>query len=124
MSLLQSKIWLYFLHSLQRSFSENFSMVGNLGDYVWGAQGLDEIVTQLMNQMEGSGPPPLPAEKLDQLPSIRITQEQVNKKLQCSVCWDDFALDEEVKKLDCDHVYHPPCILPWLKLVNSHLAKI
>jgi len=75
-------------------------------------------VTQLMNQMEGTGAPPLTTDKLRELPTVKINQEQVEKKLQCSVCWDDFQLDEEVKRLDCDHLYHPPCILPWLQLVN------
>jgi len=91
-------------------------ILGNLGDYVWGRDGLDAIVTQLMNQMEGTGPPPLSTDKLENLVSTNITQEQVDKKLQCSVCWDDFALGDEVKQLECDHVYHPDCIVPWLKL--------
>jgi len=92
------------------------NMIGNLGDYVWGSNGLDAIVTQLMNQMEGTGPPPLDTEKLERLRTVKIQPEQIAMKLQCSVCWDDFHLDEEVKQLDCDHVYHPACILPWLKL--------
>jgi len=91
-------------------------MLSNLGDYVWGRDGLDAIVTQLMNQMEGTGPPPLSTDKLDNLQSITINQEQIDRKLQCSVCWEDFKLSEEVKQLECDHIYHPDCILPWLKL--------
>lgn len=95
-----------------------YRMIANLGDYVWGRDGLDAIVTQLMNQMEGTGPPPMPTDKLDNLPSVKICQEQVDRKLQCSVCWDDFNLHEEVKQLECDHVFHPDCIVPWLKLVS------
>ncbi|CAL8122400.1 unnamed protein product [Orchesella dallaii] len=93
-----------------------FPMLANLGDYVWGRDGLDAIVTQLMNQMEGTGPPPMPTDKLDRIPSVRISQEQVDRKLQCSVCWEDFQLNDEVKQLECDHVFHPDCIVPWLKL--------
>lgn len=114
--------------------------MGNLGDYVWGREGLDAIVTQLMNQMEGTGPPPMPEEKVKVIPDISISQAQVGKlhcltpiarfsqiftfyclivdrKLQCSVCWDDFKLDEKVKQLECEHLFHPDCIIPWLKLV-------
>jgi hypothetical protein len=91
-------------------------MLSNLGDYVWGRDGLDAIVTQLMNQMEGTGPPPLPTEKIENLLTVNISQDQVERKLQCSVCWEDFKLNEEVKQLECDHIYHPDCILPWLKL--------
>ncbi|CAG7733892.1 unnamed protein product [Allacma fusca] len=88
----------------------------NLGDYAWGSQGLDAIVTQLMNNIEGTGPAPLTDEKLSALNRIQITQEHVDGKLQCSVCWEDFCVGENVIRLDCEHIYHPDCILPWLKL--------
>lgn len=39
-------------------------------------------------------------------------------KLQCSVCWEDFTIDENVMKLTCDHMYHKDCITPWLELVR------
>lgn len=45
-----------------------------------------------------------------------MTQEQVNAKLQCSVCWEDFVLNEHVRQLSCQHVYHEVCIRPWLEL--------
>lgn len=37
-------------------------------------------------------------------------------KLQCSVCWEDFQLKEMVRQLPCAHIYHEPCIRPWLEL--------
>lgn len=37
--------------------------------------------------------------------------------LQCSICMEDFHLDEEVKRLPCDHHYHEECIIRWLELV-------
>jgi len=90
--------------------------LGNPGDYAWGREGLDTIVTQLLNQMDNAGPPPLDQEKIAEIPKCEIVQEQVDSKLQCSVCWDDFQLKEEVRQLPCSHVYHESCILPWLKL--------
>lgn len=33
----------------------NMWFLGNPGDYAWGHEGLDAIVTQLLNQMDGSG---------------------------------------------------------------------
>lgn len=39
-------------------------------------------------------------------------------KLQCSVCWEDFTIEEKVMKLTCDHMYHKDCIIPWLELVR------
>ena len=39
--------------------------------------------------------------------------------LQCSVCWDDFKLDEEVRQLRCEHIFHGDCIIPWLELHDT-----
>ncbi|XP_055374402.1 E3 ubiquitin-protein ligase Iruka isoform X2 [Condylostylus longicornis] len=90
--------------------------MGNPGDYAWGREGIDTIVTQLLNQMDTTGPPPLPKEKIDEIPKVEVTKEQVNIKLQCSVCWEDFKLEEIVRKLPCLHLYHENCIVPWLEL--------
>lgn len=53
--------------------------LGNPGDYAWGREGLDAIVTQLLNQMDGTGPPPLAKEKIDKIPTVVITEDQVRK---------------------------------------------
>uniref|UniRef100_A0A1B6D121 RING-type E3 ubiquitin transferase n=1 Tax=Clastoptera arizonana TaxID=38151 RepID=A0A1B6D121_9HEMI len=90
--------------------------LGNPGDYAWGREGLDAIVTTLLNQMDGTGPPPLAKDKIQEIPVTIITQEQVDTNLQCSVCWEDFKVSEPVRKLPCEHVYHEPCIIPWLEL--------
>lgn len=91
-------------------------ILGNPGDYAWGREGLDAIITQLLNQMDSTGPPPVSKDVIDALPIVSITEEQVDKKLQCSVCWEDFKLKEEVRQLPCQHVYHEMCIRPWLGL--------
>ncbi|KAL4227807.1 hypothetical protein ACF0H5_013244 [Mactra antiquata] len=89
---------------------------GSPEDYAWGAGGLDTIITNLLNQLEGSGAPPAPKEKIDSLPTVQISQIQVDNGLQCSVCMEDFNKDEEVKKMPCEHHYHTDCIVPWLKM--------
>lgn len=90
--------------------------MGNPGDYAWGREGIDTIVTQLLNQMDNTGPPPLEKERIAEIPTVTINAEQVERKLQCSVCFEDFVIDESVRKLPCMHVYHEPCIIPWLEL--------
>lgn len=90
--------------------------LGNPGDYAWGREGLDAIVTQLLNQMDTTGPPPLAKDVIDAIPMVEVSTEQVDAKLQCSVCWEDFQLNEKVRQLACQHVYHDPCIRPWLEL--------
>ncbi|BES95047.1 RING [Nesidiocoris tenuis] len=91
-------------------------LLGNPGDYAWGREGLDAIVTQLLNQIDTTGPPPLAKDKINEIPTVVISKEQVDINLQCSVCWEDFKIDEQVRKLPCEHVYHENCIIPWLEL--------
>lgn len=93
--------------------------MGNPGDYAWGREGLDTIVTQMLNQMETSGPPPLSTQRISEIPNVKITAEEVDRKMQCSICWDDFKMDEMVRKLPCSHLYHEACIVPWLNLHST-----
>ncbi|XP_050025301.1 E3 ubiquitin-protein ligase RNF115-like isoform X1 [Dermacentor andersoni] len=89
---------------------------GNPGDYAWGRGGLDAVITQLLNQLDGTGPPPLAKDKIEQIPTVKIVQEQVDKLLQCTVCMEEFKTGEQVKRLPCQHHFHPDCIVPWLEL--------
>lgn len=63
--------------------------------------GLDSVITQMLNQMENAGPPPLSKEKIQDVPRVEISDEQVEQKLQCSVCWDNFERMETVRQLPC-----------------------
>merc|ERR1712168_525503 len=71
------------------------------------------------NQLDSSGAPPAPRETIDRLPKVTITKEQVEIKLQCSVCMEDYKVDETVHKLPCDHLFHENCIVPWLELHDT-----
>lgn len=101
----------------QHGPSLNFVPIhGNPGDYAWGVHGLDNIITQLLNQLEGSGPAPAEKGKIESIPVVKITQKQVDNGAQCAICFEDFTLDEEAKKLPCDHHYHNKCIVTWLEM--------
>ncbi|KAF7238372.1 hypothetical protein EYD10_14930 [Varanus komodoensis] len=89
------------------------------GDYAWGQSGLDAVVTQLLGQLESTGPPPADREKISSLPTVTITQEQVDTGLECPVCKDDYAVAEQVRQLPCNHVFHSGCIVPWLELHDT-----
>lgn len=93
-----------------------FQLHGDMRDYAWGTNGLDTIITQLLNQLENTGPPPATDQQLINIPVITISQEEVDKKLECAICMEDFRLGEEAKKLPCKHCFHQPCISEWLKL--------
>lgn len=57
--------------------------------------------------------------------SIFESQEQIensavygNTCLSCSICYDDFKVNDRFRKLKCHHRFHDACILPWLKVRN------
>nr|XP_023417023.1 E3 ubiquitin-protein ligase RNF115 [Cavia porcellus] len=91
----------------------------NPGDYAWGQTGLDAIVTQLLGQLENTGPPPADKEKIISLPTVTVTQEQVDMGLECPVCKEDYTVEEEVRQLPCNHFFHSSCIVPWLELHDT-----
>ncbi|XDV28252.1 hypothetical protein PO909_031600, partial [Leuciscus waleckii] len=84
-------------------------------DYAWGANGLDAIITQLLNQFENTGPPPADKEKIKSLPTVQINQEHVGAGLECPVCKEDYSAGENVRQLPCNHLFHNDCIVPWLE---------
>ncbi|XP_069503947.1 E3 ubiquitin-protein ligase RNF126 [Ambystoma mexicanum] len=84
-------------------------------DYAWGANGLDAIITQLLNQFENTGPPPADKEKIQALPTVQITKEHVDSVLECPVCKEDYKEGETVRQLPCKHLFHNDCIVPWLE---------
>ncbi|NXF62489.1 RN126 ligase, partial [Ciccaba nigrolineata] len=84
-------------------------------DYAWGANGLDAIITQLLNQFENTGPPPADKEKIQALPTVQIAQEHVDSGLECPVCKEDYTVGENVRQLPCNHLFHNNCIVPWLE---------
>ena len=93
-----------------------FQLHGDMRDYAWGSNGLDTIITQLLNQLENTGPPPASDDQLKNLPQVTINQQDVDKSAQCAICMEDFSLNDVAKKLPCKHLFHEPCISEWLKL--------
>ncbi|CAI2305433.1 unnamed protein product [Caenorhabditis sp. 36 PRJEB53466] len=53
------------------------------------------------------------------LPMKKVTQQHVDNGAQCTTCFDTFKLGDDVGCLDCNHIFHRPCIEPWLKNKNS-----
>lgn len=92
------------------------AMHGPFGDYVWGENGMDRIVTQLLNQMDGSSRPVgLTDQQINKLPIIKVSEQHVEKDTQCTTCFEDFKLGELVVELLCRHIFHTQCVVPWLQ---------
>jgi hypothetical protein len=50
---------------------------------------------------------------------IKINSEQRNASPRCSLCWEDFTVEERVADLPCNHIYHDPCIVTWFQTNNN-----
>ncbi|KAL4439574.1 hypothetical protein ABPG74_003976 [Tetrahymena malaccensis] len=52
--------------------------------------------------------------------SYLLTQtelEQINDC--CSICIEDFQLNQSILKLECQHIFHTPCIEKWFPIQNK-----
>ncbi|CAK1544022.1 unnamed protein product [Leptosia nina] len=60
-------------------------------------------------------PPPASKEIVNKLPDISIDTTDKN----CPICLKTFEIGEKAKKMPCEHIFHPVCILTWLEKTNS-----
>lgn len=63
-------------------------MYGNPGDYAFGRAGLDAIITQLLNQMDGTGPPPMAKDRIAEIPIVKVAQAQVGQYIAASFSFE------------------------------------
>ncbi|CAJ2637092.1 unnamed protein product [Trifolium pratense] len=54
--------------------------------------------------------------KIKLLISNDTTKHQIDKK--CTICQEEYELDDELGRLNCEHCYHFQCIKQWLVLKN------
>ncbi|XP_030597194.1 E3 ubiquitin-protein ligase RNF115 isoform X2 [Archocentrus centrarchus] len=101
------------------ALSSMLQLYSNPGDYAWGQSGLDSVITELLGQLENTGPPPAEKEMISSLPTVCISQEQTDCRLECPVCREEYSLAETVRKLPCLHYFHSECIVPWLELHDT-----
>ncbi|KAK9131527.1 hypothetical protein Sjap_012014 [Stephania japonica] len=67
-------------------------------------------------------PPPASKAVVQKLPIITVTKdvlERLGTETQCAVCQENLTIDESMQELPCQHLFHPPCLKPWLDEHNS-----
>jgi hypothetical protein len=90
---------------------------GNMGDFVYSQEGLDRIVSQLMEQTASSNaPPPATQADIDALPRKNVSEDMLGEehKAECSICMDEVNIGEQVTELPCKHWFHHQCVSAWL----------
>eukprot|EP00127_Corallochytrium_limacisporum_P003325 Clim_evm14s148 gene=Clim_evmTU14s148 len=94
---------------------ELFSMYGSPEDYAWGPNGMDEIISRLMEQAPNQGPPPASEDAINALPEMLYTEKHREQGWdECPVCRDTFELQARLRHLPCQHFFHFECIKSWL----------
>ncbi|GFY82521.1 RING/U-box superfamily protein [Actinidia rufa] len=94
--------------------------VGNSGDYL-DARGFHELLERLAEADSSKREaPPAAVSFVNSLPSVVINEEHEKQDgLACAICKDFLSVGTVVNRLPCFHLYHPSCILPWLRARNS-----
>lgn len=88
------------------------------GDAVYTDEALDRVITQFMEQAQGSGAPgPASPEAIAKLPRKAADKSMMDSegKAECSVCMDNVDIGDEVTVLPCSHWFHGECVGAWLK---------
>jgi len=57
----------------------------------------------------------LRSEDIGRLPMVKVSRAHTKNGTQCATCMESFKIGEKVGKLNCEHIYHRPCIEPWLR---------
>ncbi|OLY82675.1 putative RING finger protein [Smittium mucronatum] len=101
-------------------FGTLFGAAGNVGDYAWGPSGLDDIITQLMEQNQGQNSPhPTPEEYIQKLQRIKVTPGVLESSKECGICMEDYNVSDTIVQLGCHHQFHEDCITKWLRVNGS-----
>ncbi|KAH9261101.1 hypothetical protein BASA81_000805 [Batrachochytrium salamandrivorans] len=78
-------------------------------------QGPFSLFVHLFFGLEDLRNGPTTQESIDALETVRVTDPGCD----CAVCLETFAVEDEAKKLPCGHLFHAPCVLPWLQQKNT-----
>ena len=92
------------------------------GDAVFTQEALDQVISQLMEQNQGSNAPgPAPEDAIRSLPKKKVEKNMLDDrgKAECSICMDAVELEDQVTVLPCKHWFHETCITAWLKEHNT-----
>ncbi|KAL0482374.1 E3 ubiquitin-protein ligase RING [Acrasis kona] len=84
--------------------------------------------TTFQQAQNASTTAPTKKDAIASLPTINMTKERLEYRrlLQdgvdndaCSVCIEDYSINEELTQLPCEHIFHKDCIVPWIQEHNT-----
>ncbi|XP_062193439.1 E3 ubiquitin-protein ligase AIP2 [Phragmites australis] len=96
----------------------------NFLDTISGDRDLETALEESLQGIMGNPPkvPPASKEVVANLPVITVTDEviaRLGSETECAVCRENLVVDDKMQELPCKHLFHPPCLKPWLDENNS-----
>ncbi|CAL9768082.1 unnamed protein product [Musa acuminata subsp. burmannicoides] len=98
-------------------------LINNMQE-IGGFLDLDNAIEASLQEI-GAGPqrpPPASKEVVANLPVVTVTEEimaRLGSETECAVCRENLAIGDKMQELPCKHLFHPPCLKPWLDEHNS-----
>lgn len=92
------------------------------GDAVYTQEGLDRIITELMEaNPQSNAAPPATEQAIENLQKKKLDKEMMGEsdKVECTICIDEMQIGDEVTVLPCKHWFHGECVILWLKEHNT-----
>nr|GMD92164.1 E3 ubiquitin-protein ligase AIP2 [Ipomoea batatas] len=87
------------------------------------ADRLDDIVPMILDDAPAAPRvPPASKEVVAKLPVTTVTDEflaKLDADAECAICKENLVLNDKMQELPCKHMFHPPCLKPWLDEHNS-----
>jgi len=87
---------------------------GSVDDYAWGPDGMDQVLSDLMDAAPIGGAPPAPADVIAALPTCCVVPADMERNT-CAICIEEWQMGEVSKELPCRHAFHTDCIVSWLE---------
>ena len=132
---LVSAIYKYSLMGINVVFLENYDIVTQIVEMeikrILRQSYRLSLLNRIMNGFQGQGHAhqmedvklTMSLEELEKIPKLKFVD--IDEKVKsmndlCTICQDSFNLEDMVRKLDCDHLYHTDCIDSWL---SNHSYK-
>jgi E3 ubiquitin-protein ligase RNF115/126 len=107
---------------LSLMFGSNNPFSGFLTRHTDGDAAFENLLNIIMqNDPNRYGSPPASQKEIKELKKEKIEKSNFEKfqSIDCSVCKENYKIEEEITTMPCTHVFHTDCLLPWLNLHNS-----
>lgn len=76
---------------------------------------------QLMDTLDNANRRSIRENNVHNLGEVEITYENVEDEEKCGICLELFEESEMCKKIQCQHLFHIPCLSHWL--INNDASK-